>query len=368
MNALREGDRISNYLLERRVGAGSFGEVWRARHHIFPEVVAIKVPTDPQYVRNLQREGVTIHGLRHPNIVRAIDLDPYADPPYLVMELVDGPSLREVIDELGAAFPIPAVVSIMRGVLQALAVAHEHDVIHRDVKPANILLHQPPDDLATISPDAVKVTDFGLGRVGGTTTQSMMQSGSMVTEEGRSIAGTLAYMSPEQKDGRPVDARSDLYACGLVLCEMLTGKRPTGGDVPSSVRSDVPDYLDEVFRRCYTRWDRRFASATEMLAALTPTATPVPPPMPAGPATPVGSATSVMPPPPPQSAPATRGATGEDSCSSCGAGVDGDDQFCIHCGAQLVARVPQCSACHGYVHRNDRFCIFCGNDLRMLTH
>ena len=95
MASLREGDRIHNYLLEARVGAGSFGEVWRARHHIFGEVVAIKIPTDPQYVRNLQREGVAIHGLRHPNIVRAIDMDPYADPPYLIMEYIDGPSLRE---------------------------------------------------------------------------------------------------------------------------------------------------------------------------------------------------------------------------------------------------------------------------------
>ena len=79
------------------MGAGSFGEVWRARHHVFGEFVAIKIPTDPKFVRNLQREGVAVHGLRHPNIVRAIDLDPYADPPYLVMEYVDGPSLRQVI-------------------------------------------------------------------------------------------------------------------------------------------------------------------------------------------------------------------------------------------------------------------------------
>ena len=95
MNTLREGDRISNYLLERQVGAGSFGEVWRARHHVFGDVVAIKIPTDAQYVRNLQREGVAIHGLRHPNIVRAVDMDPYGDPPYLVMEYIPGKRLDE---------------------------------------------------------------------------------------------------------------------------------------------------------------------------------------------------------------------------------------------------------------------------------
>ena len=86
MGSLQEGDRISNYILEARLGAGSFGEVWRARHHVFGDIVAIKIPTDTQYVRNLQREGVAVHGLQHPNIVRAIDLDPYADPPYYVME------------------------------------------------------------------------------------------------------------------------------------------------------------------------------------------------------------------------------------------------------------------------------------------
>ena len=125
MLTLREGERISNYLLEARVGAGSFGEVWRARHHVFDDVVAIKIPTDPQYVRNLQREGVAIHGIRHPNIVRAIDLDPYADPPYYIMEYVDGPSLRMVIDQYAADFPVAAAEVILRGILQALAAAHD---------------------------------------------------------------------------------------------------------------------------------------------------------------------------------------------------------------------------------------------------
>ena len=120
MSSLREGDRINNYLLESLLGAGSFGQVWRASHHIFQDVVAIKIPTDSQYVRNLQREGITIHGLKHPNIVRAIDLDPYADPPYLVMEFVEGPTLRALIDQYKNMFPIDSAIMIMRGVLHAL--------------------------------------------------------------------------------------------------------------------------------------------------------------------------------------------------------------------------------------------------------
>lgn len=345
MLALHEGDRISNYLLETRIGAGSFGEVWRARHHVFGDVVAIKIPTDSQYVRNLQREGVAVHGLRHPNIVRAIDLDPYADPPYLVMEFVDGPSLREVIDSQRAKFPVSAAIAVIRGILHALAAAHEGGLVHRDLKPANVLLDQPPEGLASITEQAVRVTDFGLGHVGGTTTQSMMQSGSLLTEEGRSVAGTLAYMAPEQKEGRDVDARSDLYACGIILFEMLTGERPQGSELPSSVRPETPAHLDRVFRRCYTRRERRFGSAGEMLAAL--------------------SAGESPPAPPSELPERIRDARG--GCPACRGPVHRDDQFCIHCGHQLVASVPRCASCQAYVHPSDLFCILCGNDLRVLS-
>src|SRR5579862_4821785 len=90
--------RVSEYVLEAKVGGGTFGEVWRAHHHVWiDQLVAIKIPTDPQYLRNLQREGAAIHGLVHPNIVRAIGFDPYAETPYLVMEYVPGTSLRPLI-------------------------------------------------------------------------------------------------------------------------------------------------------------------------------------------------------------------------------------------------------------------------------
>ncbi len=347
MAALREGDRIHNYLLEARVGAGSFGEVWRARHHVFGEVVAVKVPTDPQYVRNLQREGVVVHGLRHPNIVRAIDLDPYADPPYLIMEYIDGPSLRTVIDEHRGRIPIPAAVVVMRSVLNALGAAHSQGVVHRDLKPANILLEHPVSDIATIQEQAVKVTDFGLGYIGGLTKQAMMQSASIMADQAGSISGTLAYMSPEQREGGPIDARSDLYACGIVLFEMLTGERPQGTELPSSLRKEVPPFLDEVVGRSYTRLDRRFASAPEMAAALSPTAQ------------------RVSGPPP---APVRRFSPGATSlCPSCDRPVHRDDQFCIHCGVQLVASVAKCAACGAFAHPNDRFCIFCGKDLGLLA-
>ncbi len=346
MAALKPGDRLNNYLLDARLGAGSFGEVWRARHHVFGDVVAIKVPTDLQFVRNLQREGVAVHGIRHPNIVRALDLDPYSDPPYLIMEYVDGPSLRAAIDHYRSGFPLPAVVAVIRGLLKALSAAHQAGLIHRDIKPENILLHHSLDLLAGISEPAVKVTDFGLGRVGGVTAQSMLQSGSLLTGDGRDISGTLAYMSPEQREGKDVDARSDLYSCGIVLFEMLTGERPQGTDLPSALRAQVPSMLDEVFQRSYTRYERRYVSAEKMLAAIRPVG-------------PERRGCLVAPPP------RVDLYSGRPNCPECRQHVHADDQFCIYCGTQLAPSIPRCTACHAFVHRTDRYCIFCGHSLEV---
>lgn len=351
MAALKPGDRINNYLVEARVGAGTFGEVWRARHHVFGDIVAIKVPTDTQFVRNLQREGVAVHGLRHPNVVRVTDLDPYADPPYLIMEYVDGPSLRSAIDQFGASFPVASAVAVLRGVLSALAAAHAGGLVHRDIKPENILLNRSLLELQGLSEVDVKVTDFGLGQVGGVTAQAIMQSGSLVNEAGRSLSGTLAYMSPEQKDGRAVDGRSDLYSCGIVLFEMLTGERPQGTDLPSTLRSGMPRVLDAVFQRLYTRYDRRFASAEDVLRMLAGGG------VSRGPARPV----------PPALPGSNRSAASSDRlhCPRCQGVVLSDDQFCIACGTQLVHSVPRCPACQGFVHRSDRYCIFCGASLEV---
>jgi len=336
MASPKVGDRISNYLLEGLLGTGSFAQVWRARHHTLDKVVAIKILTDPQYVRNFRQEGVVVHGLRHPNIVRVEDIDAYDDPPYLIMELVDGPSLREAIDANPQGLPIPVCQTVMRGMCRALMAAHEAGLIHRDIKPANILLGHPMDRLESLPEQAVKVVDFGLGRAGTVTAASIMQSGSLQTEEGRSIAGTLAYMSPEQKEGRATDAKSDLYACGIVLFEMLTGSRPAGSETPSSVRSSVPAFLDAAFSRCYTRLDRRIGSARELLDAIRGTA----------------------------DGPERASRSGRATCRSCRGPVHDDDQFCIHCGYQLVDSIPRCSACHAFANQTDRYCIFCGTELK----
>jgi serine/threonine protein kinase len=133
------GDRVGEYVLDTRVGGGTFGEVWRAHHHVWTDqLVAIKIPTDPQFLRDLQREGVAIHGLVHPNIVRAMGFDPYAPVPYLTMEYVPGTSLRTLIQARTAS--IPDAVAIMQQVLAGLGYAHKQKVVHRDVKPENILI------------------------------------------------------------------------------------------------------------------------------------------------------------------------------------------------------------------------------------
>jgi serine/threonine protein kinase len=293
-------------------------------------------------VRHFRQEGVVVHGLRHPNIVRAFDIDPYGEPPYLIMEFVGGPSLRQVIDANPSGLPVAAAVEIMRGVLSALVCAHENALVHRDIKPANVLLARPPEEIEKLRQADVKVVDFGLGRTGGVTTTSLLQSGSLVTEGGRNVAGTLAYMSPEQKTSAELDGRSDLYSCGIVLFEMLTGVRPEGNELPSSVRPAVPGHLDQAFRRCYTRLERRFGSAQEMLNAL------------AG-----GRGT---PPPPP---PGVGGARHASACPKCRQPTRPEDQFCIHCGTQLVEAVPRCQSCQAFVNKTDNFCIFCGTDLRV---
>ncbi len=350
--------RVGEYVLDEAIGRGSFGEVWRAHHHVWnDQLVAIKVPTDPQYVRNLQREGVAVHGLAHPNIVRAIGFDPYAATPYLAMEYVPGRSLRQLI-ELGPLSPADAV-AIMKQVLAGLAYAHERGVVHRDVKPENILVHDSATRDGFTAEGVVKVTDFGLGRAANSTlVGSIAYSQSISDAAGRSIAGTLDYMPPEQRSGAEPNSRADLYACGVILYEMLTGEKPAGTEVPSDLVPVLPKRLDEAFRRSYARLEKRFLTAAEFSEALS---IGVPPPLPGnfhGLAAMATKAFGGLPPRLPGAAGATRTA-----CPNCRQHVDPTDQFCMHCGLQLVSSVRRCKQCGGYPDPNDRFCIFCGGTI-----
>ena len=338
------GLRISEYVLEERVGAGSFGEVWRARHHIWKDDhVAVKLPTEPEYVRYLQREGIVVHGLRHPNIVRVLGLDPYADVPYLVMELVDGPSLRQAITDNPNGMKIETAVTALRGILWAMAIAHDNGVLHRDLKPGNVLLHLGGKSIDDLEEDDVKVSDFGLGVGDPDALKEIVQSASIDRES--KLVGTMAYMAPELRDGHEKpSAKSDLYSIGVILFELLTGERPAGAELPSTLRADVPQALDNVFQRLYVRHDRRYESAKEVLDELDA----------------AFKQTSSIPLPPPL--PAAQGGTRGDrhTCSSCGHVTETGDQFCTQCGHQIVEVVRRCRACGGYPGVADTYCIHCG--------
>ena len=351
--------RIGEYVLDGRIGGGAFGEVWRAHHHAWTDqIVAVKIPTDPQYLRNLQHEGYATHGLQHPNIVRPIGFDPFATTPYLAMEFIPGTSLRPLI--VSRSLSIPDAVAVLRQVLAGLGHAHANGMVHRDVKPENVLVHERAASAGYATEGLVKVTDFGLGKAASMAATSIAYSASMNDAAGRDIAGTLDYMAPEQRAGGPLDGRADLYACGVVLYELLTGERPAGTDLPSDVNPRVPKPLDEVFRRSYARLEKRYATAAEFSAALAAAvpvprqAATVPPPVP--------PRTFTNPPrqqqPPPSMKPTMAG------CPRCHQSIESNDQFCMHCGVQLVAQVRRCRKCGAYPDGTDRYCIFCGDTLK----
>jgi serine/threonine protein kinase len=339
--------RVSEYVLQEKLGQGAFGEVWRATHHVWvDQEVAIKIPTDRQYVANLQREGAAIHGLQHPNIVRALGFDPFADPPYLITEYVPGTSLRPLIRD--RRLDVTQAIAVMRQVLAGLEYAHRQGLVHRDVKPENILVHQRAFREGFELEGAVKVTDFGLGRAANTTAAvSIALTASLNDPAARELAGTLDYMAPEQRNGDGVDGRADLYACGVVLYELLTGEKPAGTELPSDMNPRVPRHLDEVFKRSYARLEKRYASAAEFLGGLEQT----PPPLPRATRPPAGAAGDAPVP------------HGHRRCSQCRRVVEQNDQFCMHCGTQLSATVRRCGRCGGYPDPSDRFCVFCGEDL-----
>ncbi|MBI2899554.1 MAG: serine/threonine protein kinase [Planctomycetes bacterium] len=255
--------RVGEYVLVEKLGQGGFGEVWKARHHALDQTVAIKFSTDPGTVDELRTGGAIQHRLQHPAVVRTLGLNADADPPYVVMEYMEGGSLRSLLQTRGP-LSLGDALCVGRQVLDALAHAHARGVVHRDIKPENVLLAKGAEGERR----AAKLSDFGLGR--SVDPSGILLSGRMAPEAERGVAGTLEYMAPEQRKGGPADAKSDLYSFGVVFYEMLTGERPLGAfRYPSEIFHDIPRRIDDFLHRCLAPAPAdRYASSAEALDAM----------------------------------------------------------------------------------------------------
>jgi serine/threonine-protein kinase len=264
LNTLFDG----RYRIMRKLGSGGMANVYLAEDQELGRRVAIKILNDrhagdEQFVERFRREAKNAASLSHPNIVSIYDRGEAEGTYYIAMEYLDGKSLKELILERGPA-PVSVAVDYARQILAALRFAHRNGIVHRDIKPHNVLVD---------AEGHAKVTDFGIARAGA----------SQMTEEG-SIIGTAQYLSPEQARGTKVDQTSDLYSLGIVLYEMLTGTVPFTGDSPveiamkhlsatpeplSARRPDIPKALDLVILRALAKDPAaRYQSADEMDAEL----------------------------------------------------------------------------------------------------
>ena len=268
--ALSAGTPLGAYEVTALIGAGGMGEVYRARDTNLGRQVAIKVlpeafAQDADRVARFEREAKTLAALNHPNIAQIYGLEKSAGIHALVMELVEGPTLADRIAQ--GAIPVDEALPIAKQIAEALEAAHEQGIIHRDLKPANVKLR--PDGV-------VKVLDFGLAKAlepPGAMSPGLSQSPTItspaMTQAGM-ILGTAAYMSPEQAKGRAVDKRSDIWAFGCVLYEMLVGGRAFPGEaIADSVARiiewnpdydalprDVPPSVRLLMRRCLEKDQR----------------------------------------------------------------------------------------------------------------
>ena len=264
-------DRFGNYVIERELGRGGMGVVFAARHAILGHAVALKILHEEwvkreDVVQRFFNEARAAAAIKHPGIIAVQDVGIHDGQAFLVMQLLDGESLAQRMRARGP-LPVAAAVACIRQVVDALAAAHAAGIVHRDLKPDNIFITRD---------ERVVLLDFGVAKLGS------MQS-DMRTKTG-ALLGTPYYMSPEQCDGeRAIDARSDLYAIGCVMFQMITGKLPFEGGLgavigmhlhvaPTPVRAlqpAVPPDIDAVVSRLMAKDPAaRFQSAGELLAAL----------------------------------------------------------------------------------------------------
>jgi Tol biopolymer transport system component/serine/threonine protein kinase len=277
---LQPGLQLGPYVIEARLGAGGMGEVYRAKDKRLHRSVALKV-LPSQLARSsglqhrLEREAAAISSLNHPNICTLYDIGRQDDIDYLVMELLEGETLAQRLKR--GAIPLPEMLEFAIQIAGALDAAHSKGIIHRDIKPANIFV---------VGRGQVKVLDFGLAKLKESPPGSQFET--MTNEESLTgtglVVGTVGYMSPEQAEGKKVDARSDIFSFGSVLYEMVTGRRAFHGDSKlstlsailkddpkpvSSITPDVPRDLDKIISHCLRKDpDRRFQHMADVKTLL----------------------------------------------------------------------------------------------------
>ncbi|MBR3719335.1 MAG: Stk1 family PASTA domain-containing Ser/Thr kinase, partial [Firmicutes bacterium] len=267
------GSRIlaGRYELLDKIGEGGMAVVFKARDRLLSRFVAIKIlrpeyTKDSIFIESFRRESQIAAGLIHPNIVNVYDVGKEGNIYYIVMELIEGQPLSEIIKEDGALDPYRAA-DIARQVASALSMAHKHQLIHRDVKPHNIMI---------TTEGVAKITDFGIAKA--------VTGGTLVGEQKEAVMGSVHYFSPEQARGAYVDEKSDIYSLGIVLYEMLTGKVPFDGDTavsvavkhmneemvpPTQLNPDIPQDLEDIVLKATSKLQTgRYRSADEMITAL----------------------------------------------------------------------------------------------------
>jgi len=265
-----EGRLIGNrYEILEKIGNGGMATVYKARCHVLNRNVAVKVlkeefTTDAEFVKRFNIEAQAAASLTHPNIVSIYDVGSEGEVHYIVMELVQGKTLKEIITDEGI-LPWKWTVNIAIQMASALEIAHRNNIVHRDIKPHNIIITED---------GTAKVTDFGIAKA---------VSNSTITSFGTTM-GSVHYFSPEHARGGYTDAKSDLYSLGVVMYEMLTGKVPFEADTPVSValkhlqenaveakklNPTIPDSINKIIMKAMQKEPNlRYISATEMLADL----------------------------------------------------------------------------------------------------
>lgn len=258
------------YELIEKIGEGGMAVVYKGKDRLLNRYVAIKILRpeflkDEKFIDNFRKESQAAAGLAHPNIVAVYDVGQELNVNYIVMELIEGKALSDIIKEKGK-LPYKEAINIARQVASALSLAHKNQIVHRDVKPHNIMI---------TSTGVAKLADFGIAKA---------VSASTVVGNENKVMGSVHYFSPEQARGTYVDERSDIYSLGVVLFEMLTGKVPFDGDNPVSVAlmhinnnmpllsefvSGMPPQLEKIIAKATEKYqNNRYKNADEMIAAL----------------------------------------------------------------------------------------------------